>query len=576
MNLIRLIAKNLKIIGRNKITLLALLLGPLFIVAISGMAFNNTSAYDIKIGIYDEGSSDMSNQFADNLDGFFMVNYFYDRSQCVNSIITHNYHACIILPKNMSVNGKNNISLYYDNSKVNIASSIKEKIFFSIGETSTNISEELTIRMIESIVFAENKLKSNLLLIGDAKKNIVDGSSLTDSSKLTLSNTKLDFNEDKIRTSSVQNEANKIKSSFDDFKKLSADISTSIEKSLDEILEESTDGNITSIVSSAKSSVSKFKSDVDKINTTASLAELSLIISDISLELDKIKNSIGTAKSNNALVSSNLDKIKNNLNVAKSSVDNIEKNTNEILNKFLENSVRDASSITNPVNVEDFEIVTGSKLNYLYPNLLILVIMFITIISSATQVINEKLNKAKQRMDMTPSPFLTTSIATFFTIIIISIVQLSLVLLITHFFFKIDIITSIYPIIFVLLISCVFFTLLGISIGNLFNTEHTVMLASITVSSFFLILSDLILPIESMPPKLIEILQYTPFLIATDILRKVMFFDIPMADIRSKYNVLIIYCLAILFIMFISSLIYNLSKKTKANIIARKVSTKSE
>lgn len=575
--MLKLVMKNLKIIFRNKITFFSLILGPLLIIAIAGMAFNNTLSYEINVGVYSQEYTDVTIKFIDDLDSTFNVLEFIDNKSCVDSIISKGFHACIILPENMSVDGNvNEIELYFDNSRVNIASAIKDRVSDSLGRTGASISEDVTYNLIQSINFAEVELNKNIKELQQMKNEAESLESKSSSSRTTLLSSQLNFPKDNIKLGTIQTEFNRLSGSVNDIQDHSKSIVKEVKDSMNDIKDLNLgNSNLSKIVDDVISEANKFDSDIKKTNISSRISTLTSLMSTLSTELNKIESNLDSARTNTETVSKNLQEIISSLNSLSNKISTIESSSKNMIDNFLRNQIRDARTIVNPVIINEVEIVTGSKLNYLYPNLLILVLMFVTIISSATQIIGEKLNKAKQRMDMTPNPFLTNYIATFFTIFVISIIQILLILTMTHFLFGIDVITSLPLIFLILLISSIFFTLLGIVIGSLFNTEHTVMLASITVSSFFLILSDLILPIESMPAKLMEIIEFTPFIVSTSLIRKVMFFEIPFSEIATSFNLLIVMCVILLAILTINSFIYNLSKKTKASIMAKKISDKT-
>lgn len=557
MNMIRLISKNLKILFRSKLTAFVLIFGPLLIILLTGLAFNNSLSYNIKIGVYSSEYSELSDAFVNNMEQDFSVTKFVDEAMCVDSIKSKGYHACVVIPPNLQIEegSKNLLDVYFDNSRVNIASSIKESIFSSIDETSTNISQGYTENLIQSLVLVESEVGASRAKIENSISKLNENIRLTQSSDSLLKKNKFDLDLGNINLNELKIETKLLKDDFSTAKDIAGD---GIDL-LDEIYSLS---NVTGY----DSDISDLENRLSNVSSNTS-ADASFVYSKVSALVDEVKSVQGEldeAKENNKKVSSNLNSLKEESVSTVNSLSQVKSSSDKILKSVGLNSVRDATSISSPVELQEFEIVTGSKLNFMFPNLIILVIMFVTVISSATQVINEKLNKAKTRMQMTPSPFLTNALATFFTILMIAAIQLILVLLLTQFFFGINLVSSLFSIIIVLLFAVVFFTLLGISIGFIFNTEHTVMLGSITVSSFFFILSDLILPLESMPEKLISIMNYTPFVLSTDLLRKVMFFSIDISSLKIPFYSFIGYSVLMLFLIFIVTYIHRLGKYWKA------------
>ena len=63
MHLIRLIAKNFKLIAHSKTSVIALILAPIIIIFLLGLAFNTTNVYNLKVTVH----SDHYTELADTL-----------------------------------------------------------------------------------------------------------------------------------------------------------------------------------------------------------------------------------------------------------------------------------------------------------------------------------------------------------------------------------------------------------------------------------------------------------------------------------------------------------------------------
>ena len=66
--------------------------------------------------------------------------------------------------------------------------------------------------------------------------------------------------------------------------------------------------------------------------------------------------------------------------------------------------------------------------------------------------------------------------------------------------------------------------MLGIIIGVLFSSAETSTLAAVSTGAIFLFMSNVILPIESMPHTLMIIARFNPFVICESLLRKSLLF----------------------------------------------------
>ena len=75
-----------------------------------------------------------------------------------------------------------------------------------------------------------------------------------------------------------------------------------------------------------------------------------------------------------------------------------------------------------------------------------------------------------------------------------------------------------------------FFIVLGMAIGYLFSTQEGAIMGSIIVGSVFLFLSNLVVPLESLAPALVNIVKYNPYVLASEFLRKSLLFSIEIGE----------------------------------------------
>ncbi|MFT4326081.1 MAG: hypothetical protein ACMXYK_01115, partial [Candidatus Woesearchaeota archaeon] len=115
--------------------------------------------------------------------------------------------------------------------------------------------------------------------------------------------------------------------------------------------------------------------------------------------------------------------------------------------------------------------------------------------------------------------------------------------------------------------------IIGLIIGNVFNSEQTALLGAMSLGSIFFIASDLILPIESMPEYISQVIVRTPFVLSTDILRRAMFFNEPVGSI--EFQIVLLYIIVIVSFVGIVSLVKGMLRKSTAKkTIIRKSSGK--
>src|SRR3989344_3517182 len=94
------ISKNFRTIFRSKSSAAAIVLGPLFVMLLVGMAFNNSSLFDIRIGTYSESYSELTNQIVGQLkDKSYVITTTNSTLDCMRGVKNGEYNVCAVFPK---------------------------------------------------------------------------------------------------------------------------------------------------------------------------------------------------------------------------------------------------------------------------------------------------------------------------------------------------------------------------------------------------------------------------------------------------------------------------------------------
>ena len=188
---------------------------------------------------------------------------------------------------------------------------------------------------------------------------------------------------------------------------------------------------------------------------------------------------------------------------------------------------------------------------------------------AATLVITEKNSKAFIRNVMTPTRDAVFIFATFITALLTVFVQLILLLLVAILFLGLKVDSSLVLGTFSMLVLASFFIFFGMALGYLFRSEEAVMVASISCSALFLVLSGLILPLEAMPSYFLAYAALNPFVIGETILKMIFLFDYGFLVVAPSLVLISLYTLftALLIVIahgFIKKRhLFSSSKKTK-------------
>lgn len=546
MKLLHIILKNWKILTRNTFSLVIITLGPLLIITLAGIAFNNSLDHDIKIGVFSQEYSETSEQFLEKLSEDFEVVRFESRDECVTAINIRGFHSCIEIPANLEVGRGDTLNFYIDISRTNIASSIQQSIFQSLYDTTQTISEDLTANLVETVRITEENIMRDSTKINTEIERVSESTESSKKSLELLQQSNLDFNPEDIQPQIITNAATAVRSQINSAKSAAQNAIDAIDSS----------GSSDEDILNARIEIQQIQDNID--NASNNISQLISATQTLSSTINTLENNLRGARENRDVASTQLTTIQTELQKTQEELETISESFREILASIQTNPLREAQAIIRPVEIEETAVVTGSRIQLLFPSLIILIIMLVTMMMGSSQVIFEKTNRAAKRMAMAPIRFITQATGIFTTTFAITLLQITIILLVTYFVFKINIglITT-----GILLLTTIFFILLGMIIGYIFKTENGALLGTLSLASIFFVVSDLILPLESMHPTVMRVVEYFPFVLATDLLKTSMFFDVSIGAISLKLYALLGATLFLAIILVIAGLFKRKPKK---------------
>ena len=151
--------------------------------------------------------------------------------------------------------------------------------------------------------------------------------------------------------------------------------------------------------------------------------------------------------------------------------------------------------------------------------------MFIGLLLSSSVVIRERRGSAYFRNFLTPTNDTLFIIGHFLTNFLIISLQMLIILGVSFYFFKEALLNVLINLIGALALIIAMFVLLGMFLGYIFKSEETGALASISLGSIFLFLSNTVLPLEYLPSFMTKVGQYNPFVLSESLIRKITLFD---------------------------------------------------
>ena len=521
-NTLAIIKKNLKLLIRSKTSALVVILGPLFLILLVGAAFNTSNLYNIKVGSYSESYPTLTDSLVNQLtEKGFKTTKTDSLDMCVEGVKRGEYHVCAVFPPDMDVNKENNeIQFYVDNSRANLVWIVLDSISEEISAKSEELSTQMTQRLLDAITKTETEIGNKGAVLTDIAAHNQEVKSTVESVYSNLEGLDLEFNLSEFNFTNIGDETDDLEEecnrSFDDLEDMVEGMEAKV------------------IVLGAKLTNAASSTKGSKVNLISAKQALT---SDLT-KINSIKSAIETALED---------------------ISHIE--------------VKSARKIAVPVTTTIKPVTTEkTHLNYLFPTLLVIIIMFIGLLVSSTTVIREKVSPAYFRNFITPTNDLIFLIAHYLTNIFVLALQLGVIIGIASFFFKEEIVNSLGNISIALLVIATTFITLGMLIGYLFRTEETSSLASISFASLFLFFSNLILPIESLPVYITEIVKYNPFMIAEDMIKKLFLFGVEIESVLPNIQILLIYSAAFVVLIGVCHLIIKEARRIRKHFYHETIS----
>ncbi len=489
--LFTLIKKNFRLIIRSKSSALMVILGPLLLIILVGAAFNTANIYGIRVGAHSEEYSPLAEAVILEMNQADYATQKVDSEQaCIEGVKNGAFHVCAIFPKNLKVDAGGNIQFYVDNTKTNIIYLITETISAHIGKKSQDLSLQLTKGVVDTLDYVKEEISDKEYLIEEIKSTSESDEILLSSIGTDLASMNLEYVKTDIPLGTLESQISSTNSS---------------------------------------SALSSFKAVEVKIEEI--LSEMSTADSKRDRTLEKVQ-SLSQSSESNRLAASQMQRTFKNIQGDVSDV----KETG-------------VSKIVNPIT-SDIKPITTQKthLNFIFPTLLIMIIMFVSMLLTSTLEIRERTSKVYFKNFITPTSQTLFTLSNYLTNLIIIGIQTSILLVAATYFFFDSIVNSLNALIPSIFLITSFFLFLGVLLGTIFKTEETNTITNISLGFIMIFFSSAILPIESLPPIIRNIASFNPFYISETLLNQIILFQAPLENVLNHFLILSGYLVGIIII----------------------------
>lgn len=578
-DVLELVKKNIKNLIRARAGSLIVILGPLLVIFLAGLAFDNSNVYAVKIGTYVPHTDVTVTSLLDQLKGQFKVIEYTKKDECIDAIKNAGINTCMIFDENFTIGvpTKNQITFYVDYSRINLVWTIMQTMTKEVGERSLQAGQNFTKVILDTLDYTHKR-------INDEREVMVK---MTTQNELTRQNTQdliaelnkinLDINEEGFKIDELMSAKTQAKQWMENVlsvaekgvSKSSSFISTANglvqSSSIDAELKDKLKLSLASTVDE----MNKLKSDMAdaKELTKTSFSNFDTQIGVITQAIADTKSTLKEADTSREMSVRVLQAINGLLDQSLLSLLDVQKAFDDIDNKIASIEIKDPEGITQPI-VTNIKPIVQEKtyLSYLFPVLIVLVIMFTALLITPTLILLDKHSPAVFRTYMTPVKDSSYVAANFITASILLFLQVIIILAIASVFFSSQIITNLPEAILLLLIINSLFILMGMVIGYIFNTEEAATLAGVSLGAVFLFISDVIIPIESMPEAFAYIASFNPYVLGSSLIRRTILFDASLRSLLPDILILLGYILAM---ALLASGVYMLTRRYSLQRLAK-------
>ncbi|MBD3304577.1 ABC transporter permease subunit [Candidatus Woesearchaeota archaeon] len=550
-----LVKKNIKLLVRARSSALIVILGPLLVIFLAGIAFDNTNLYAVKVGTFSEQYNDLSNSFIDKLtDKQFKVVRYPDAVSCNKGIEIGEVNTCLVFAPEFELakNGSNAITFYVDYSKINLVWTILNVMTESISERSMELSRNLTTILVDALDTSTSEIvskKQSLIQLTTA--NDESGRRITDVS-VRLEEVALDFDPAEFGADTLADAKKKVKHWVDNSLSLGQQALSKAKSSVDALGDTVPGSGLSgdakeNLIASLEQRVADLNTLQDRLDTTESLVsqeskDFNEAIDSLIGKLTQTKTTLDQAASERDTSLDELATVRELLDTSLKNLLNLQRTFNNIENMVNSIEVTDPSAVVQPVVTHIKPITTEkSYLNYITPILIVLILSFTALLLAPTLILLEKNSSAYFRNYMMPVKEWIFILATFLSSFLVLMVQLVVILAVAAIVFSTQVFSGMGTTLAILVLLSSIFVFMGMIIGYLFNSEETAMLAGISVGSAMLFLSDIIIPIESMPAFMYHVAQYSPLVLGGTLLRSTMLYNATFFDIGANFLILLFY-----------------------------------
>ena len=536
--------KNLQLLLRSKGSALIIIFAPLFLILILALTYNTQGNYSINIGVYSVDQSNDSNVIIAKLQeqNYTIIRYNSSIESCIDDLKAGYVHTCLDLPGSLKLEGNapKEIMFYVDPSRTELIYAIEDSLKTSINFKSQEITKDAAASILGRLSTIKSSIEQRKTELNAIKDKNSAATTNTAETKTTLQGLDLTAPTSTYNKSIIETTKSQLNVTTTLLEQAVAQLNTSNTSVTDKLILQSYLENITA-------SLAVLSKSIDSTTNES----ITLLVASIEGDLRGATAKLTAAQAQVSTSSTSLDTTTTNLQESITSLESLSKNLDEVINTIQGQKTTDPNTITSPITTTIQTVSSESTyLNYLFPTILILIVMFGSLLLGTTLVMIEKNSPAFLRNYFVPLPKIIFVLATYLTNLILVTIQITIILLISLIFLS-DAIGSFPAVALVLFLVSSIFTFLGMIVGYLFASEETATLGSISLGTLFLTISGVILPIEATSKVVQDLIFYNPFVIAERIIRQLFIFNSSFGSVLLDTLILVGYMVVLLLMILL-------------------------
>jgi len=550
---IPLITASIKGFMRNWKSVLLLLVLPLVLISLVFYSFNPEGMQRLPVGITGDIPPEIRGAYEQVFPSLFITE-FDTLDDCIIQIKHGQMYACMqVIKSDATV-----VNVHFDNTRDPIIWSVIANIKATVDALqkaqfklfATDFVDKMKTTMVKVNTFTDNLQQTNYLVDGYITE--------TDNSVVKLSNAKNDLtntlNQMDSDIANAKAKKSNLKRQKDSYYSTAYSKLNTIQGYADKVPRGTNYENL-QYINPIYSGITDAKNEVNYYNTQTENEFTEFDNTIRNYEASSRKGRQYTTDMDNSITK--MRGIKNDLVSYKGKIKNAENELQGIKDEFGVMQNLNPELLANPIvmysnptyipNVDiDSELSSAksveekgaalikgtNKINLqtLYPTILLLITLFLSLLISSFICLNEINASANQRLKLVKGIFLHEIFSTYFSSSLIVVLPVTCVLLVGQYLFRIRIFDNLIPIALIMFIYSSIFILIGMLIAYMIKKESITLLVSTFILIFMTLFSGILLPLERMRVSAGDFSAGLPMKLASTAFNKIIFYERPLSS----------------------------------------------